>query len=81
MTRKRFLLILLAFVASTAQPVHAQQRRGPPFDPPPVDRPPGPGRGVPAPVLGAGLPAILGAGAALVGYRLWRRRRRSTDVS
>jgi hypothetical protein len=29
--------------------------------------------------LGAGLPAILAAGAALAGYRLWRRQRRRDD--
>jgi hypothetical protein len=29
--------------------------------------------------LGAGLPAILAAGAALTGYRLWQRKRRRDD--
>jgi hypothetical protein len=36
----------------------------------------GPVRPAPAPLLGAGLPALLVAGAALTGYRLWRRKRR-----
>jgi hypothetical protein len=76
MTRHRFLLTLAAFVASLAQPAGAQN--GPPFDPPGPPPVP-PGRGGPAPLLGAGLPAILSAGAALVGYQLWRRRRRPTD--
>jgi hypothetical protein len=78
MTRNRFLMTLAAFVASLAQPAGAQNGR--PFDPPgPPPVPPGRGRGGPVPLLGAGLPAILSAGAALVGYQLWRRRRRSTD--
>jgi hypothetical protein len=82
MTRSRFLMALAAFVASLA-PL-AKGQAGPPFDPPPVERPPlgrGRGRGGPAPLLGAGLPAILSAGAALVGYGLWRRKQRSRDDS
>jgi hypothetical protein len=77
MTRNRFLLTLAAFVASLAHPARAQ--KAPPFDPPPAELPPKPGKGGPAPLLGAGLPAIISAGAALVGYRLWRRKRRSPD--
>jgi len=75
MTRKHFLLALAAFVASMAKAADARPR----FDPPPVERPPRVVRGAPAPVLGAGLPAIVIAGAALAGYRLWRRRGRSAD--
>jgi hypothetical protein len=85
MTRNAFLLTLVAFLASTTR-----ARGGTPgvVDPPPQivpvapNRPPrggDPVRPAPAPLLGAGLPAILAAGAALAGYRLWRRQRRRDD--
>jgi hypothetical protein len=73
MTRARFLLALAALVASTAPAVAGPHV--PPTDPP--DDAPGHVRTAPAPVLGAGLPAIAVGGAALVGYRLWRRRQQS----
>ncbi len=38
-------------------------------------------RGGPAPLIGAGLPVIIVAGAALAGYRRWRRKARPTDDS
>jgi hypothetical protein len=38
-------------------------------------------RGGPAPLIGAGLPVIIVAGAALAGYRRWRRKGRPTDDS
>lgn len=38
-------------------------------------------QGVPAPLLGAGLPAFALGGLALAGYRYWRRRRgRRTEI-
>lgn len=40
-------------------------------DPPGLRKP----RPAPVPILGVGLPAFAAAGAALAGYRLWRRRR------
>jgi hypothetical protein len=88
MTRLGFLLSLTAFLASTATAVGAPPRgvppRNPPYDAPghkrgkpPKDRGGG-ARAAPAPLLGAGLPAII-AVAAAVGYRLWRRGQRPTD--
>jgi hypothetical protein len=67
----RFVLTLAALVALAAQPVAAQSRYSPPT--------PGYTRGVPAPLIGAGLPVIIVAGAALAGYRRWRRKGRPTD--
>jgi hypothetical protein len=41
----------------------------------------GDAQGVPAPLLGAGLPAFALGGVAFAGYRYWRRRRaRSTEI-
>ena len=31
-------------------------------------------RGAPAPLIGAGLPALAAVGGLFVGFRLWRRR-------
>lgn len=76
MSRIRFLLTLAAFLATTVQALGAPPGV-PPKDPP--DDAPGHVRKAPAPVLGAGLAAIIAAGAA--GYGLWRRRRGSTDDS
>jgi hypothetical protein len=76
-TRMRFVWTLVAFAALAAQPVAAQSR----YDPPPTTTSKTYTRGGPAPVIGAGLPVIIVAGAALAGYRLWRRRGRSTDNS
>ena len=79
MTRMRFVLTLTAFVALAAQPVAAQSS----FDPPPTTSSATTVkvRGGPAPLIGAGLPVIIVAGAALAGYRLWRRKVRPTDNS
>ena len=74
MTRMRFVLILTALVALTAQPVAAQSSDAPTAS---VTRV----RGGPAPLIGAGLPVIIVAGAAFAGYRLWRRKVRPTDNS
>lgn len=52
---------------------------GPPFTPPGPPPSVPPGRGVPAPLLGAGWPAIAIAGAAFAAYRL-RRRKRPDDT-
>jgi hypothetical protein len=79
MTRTRFLLTLAAFVASIPQLADAQETTSTRYQPPPVTKRPGGVRGGPAPVLGAGLPAIVVAGGALAGYRLWRRRRQSSE--
>jgi hypothetical protein len=78
MTNRRKLLILASLLGTTAQ---APGRPGPPSNVPPIQVPP---RGrppvfVPAPLLGAGLPAIVAAGAAIAGYRLWRRRRQPSE--
>jgi hypothetical protein len=79
MTRMRFVWTLAAFVALAAQPVAAQTQSR--FDPPPTTTTNPNIRGGPAPVIGAGLPVIILAGAALAGYRLWRRKGRPTDNS
>jgi hypothetical protein len=77
MTRMRFVLTLGALVALAAQPVVAQSR----YNPPPTTTSGTYTRGGPAPLIGAGLPVIIVAGAALAGYRLWRRKGRPTDNS
>lgn len=77
MTRARFLLTLAALLTSAATGAAARPVGVPPADPP--DDAPGRVRGAPAPLLGAGLPAIITVGAALVGYRLWRRKQRPID--
>jgi hypothetical protein len=86
MTRNAFLLTLAAFLASTMRasadpPGIARAIQNVPSRIVPILRTPpprggGPVRPAPAPLLGAGLPAILVAGAALTGYRLWRRKQR-----
>jgi hypothetical protein len=70
----RFVLTLAALVALAAQPVAAQSRYSPPTSGTYT-------RGGPAPLIGAGLPVIIVAGAALAGYRRWRRKGRPTDNS
>ena len=78
----------LASFSPITAPAFAQQNPGPPpgqgqtppgqVTPPPgqVRNPPGQdGRGVPAPLLGVGWPALALAGAALAGYRLRQRKR------
>ena len=72
MTRVRFWLALAAFLAAPIEAMGAPPGV-PPIDPP--DDAPGQVRQAPAPVIGAGLPVIIVAGAAVIGYRLWRRRR------
>jgi hypothetical protein len=77
-TRMRFVLTVAAFTALAAQPVAAQSS----FDTPTVTlQRKEKVRGGPAPLIGAGLPVIVVAGAALAGYRLRRRKGRSTDNS
>jgi hypothetical protein len=78
MTRNGFMLTIAAWVASTAQAVSAPPRGVPPANPP-DDAPGRVRRAAPAPVLGAGLSAIVVGGAALVGW--WLRRRRPADKS
>jgi len=78
MTRNGFLLTVAALVASTAQAVSAPPRGVPPQYPP-QDAPGRIRRAAPAPVLGAGLSAIVVGGAALVGW--WLRRRQPNDKS
>jgi hypothetical protein len=78
MTRLRFVLPLAALVVLAAQPVAAQSS----FDTSAVTAAKKEKvRGGPAPLIGAGLPVIVGAGAAFAGYRLWRRKVRRTDNS
>jgi hypothetical protein len=77
MTRIRLVLTLVALVALAAQPVAAQSRD----NPPPTTTSGTSTRGGPAPLIGAGLPVIILAGAALAGYRLWRRKGRPTNNS
>ena len=84
----RRLLIILALitVANVASispiiaPASAQQNPGRPPGPPPPGQVRPPGRDVPAPLLGVGWPALALAGAALAGYRL-RQRFKRTDES
>lgn len=77
MTRAGFLAMLAALLASAATGAAAQPVRVPPQNPP--SDAPGRVRGTPAPLLGAGLPALIAAGAALAGWRLWRRQRGPID--
>jgi len=69
--------MLAALLASAATGAAAQPVRVPPQNPP--SDAPGRVRGTPAPLLGAGLPALIAAGAALAGWRLWRRQRGPID--
>ena len=80
MRKFRFLLTLAAFLAAAVPAMGA----GPNVPPnvPPVNPPhdaPGRIHTAPAPVLGAGLAAIIAAGAVLAGYGLRRRKERSSD--
>lgn len=79
---RRLLLVAAVVFAGTVMTLPtpviglAFAQGGPPFTPPgpPPTVPPG-NRGVPAPLLGAGWPAIALAGAAFAAYRLRQRKR------